>query len=83
MEPVGIVRRALFDGPIPHGSGDDFGHLQGQLLLAGLDREQLLEDTLRQSFTHDGVGEAVDSVTARDRRFSEIDVFVHIRLLAI
>ena len=49
IEDVGVVRRALFDGPILHRRGDDVGDRRVELL-ARLDRlAERLEDRLRQA----------------------------------
>ncbi len=77
LEPVRVVGRTLLDGPILHGVGNNLGHLEGQLGLAGLYLLESLVDAFRQAFTHDAVVEGILSIKLRERSFREIDGLFH------
>ncbi len=59
IEDVGVVGRALLEGPVLHGRGDDVGHdrIEGLGVVDGA--EQRLVDQLRESLLHHRLGEDV------------------------
>ena len=72
-EDVGVVRRALFDGPILHGRGDDVGNRRVELL-ARFDRlAKCLVDRLRQPVLHHRLVEDVAAEELGCRRVDEIE----------
>ena len=66
LEPVGVVGRAVLDGPVLHRRGDDVGDLRVERL-AVIDRpEQAPVDVLRQTLPHDAPREDVGAENAVD-----------------